>query len=132
MRSLASRPTPRILTLSCGSMALPRKRRAGRTSGSERLRSKWINPVLTASNGAPLSRNHRVAARSTSDCSLLVVSAYVAPVLHAAKSSIKPIDPPSGLILPSTKFVMQKTYKIGDRGEPYGIPACVIGVSAEV
>ena len=84
MDSPESSVTPKILTVRFGAIVLspntewfdgPRSGCSGRT--------KWMKPVFSASNTAPLSRAHFSALGSSSVCSLRVFSAAFGPVTHA-------------------------------------------------
>jgi hypothetical protein len=103
--SLVSSVTPRTLTLLLGVISVSLKRRLGGISRTGR-RVKWMRLVLSASNVAPLRRDHCSACRMIVSWMAFVFCSASLPTTHALKSSTKPRAPPLRSIFYSTRSAL--------------------------
>ena len=103
--SSVSSVTPRTLTLWLRVISVSPKRRLG---GSSRIGRcvKWMRLVLSASNVAPLRRDHCSAYGMIVSWIAFVFCLASSPTTYALKSSTKPRAPPLRSIFHSTRSAL--------------------------
>ena len=87
------------------------------------FRVKCMMAVFSVSKVAPLLLSQSSAFLMISLIPSRLLSA-VGPVTQAVKSSTNAIAPPWQSMRCCTRSALKKRNRIGDRGEPYGNPAC--------
>jgi len=91
-----------------------------------------MNSVLLSSNVAPTFLAHSRARGIMLLCIFWLFSSIDFPTTHEEKSSAKQMAPESLVIAWSARAALKIMYRIGEHGEPCGIPGCANTSASDV